>query len=739
MASFSQPEPSDLPRERARHHAVALLLAVVLGSSHGFAQQPAGPFGAVAEKDLPTPPVGLAVVSSSGSRPAFVLSIPSPPELLAYVVTDSGTIVRQNSWKLQQRLTQLTSADLDRDGVSELIGLDEGDPAIVVLRRRAQGLQPARIPLDAPYERYLVADINNDGRMDLLLFGRNAAGMTVLGGRPGGSFNFPRSLFEDVSIVDAAVTDLNGDGIADVFLLNWLSNTLEVFFGIGNFVFSSQVTIALGAEPGAIALAPASRSRLVQLAITFADAPTVAIIRGNGAGEFSRKGTIPLPAAATGIQFASLNGDRLPDLVIALPTSMLTCLGRDDGSFAAPSSHGIRASAGLWTARDLDGNKKTDLLYISRSGDRVAVALDGGPAKNRLPPAAYVAGPEPSGIMIADVTRDGMPDLVVANRGGATVSVLVNRQGGEFEPHRQSAVDPAPGQLWAIAPSPGSWTTVLTGHPKSERISVARLKTDGFASGFFSIPTGPQPRILGASQAAPDTGMRILLQNQEPGGSTVTFSVFEQISGGTFIERSFRAASPEGRRWVSIADVGRLGDREVMVLLRTRDGDTSQVALARTGAGLVVSAVEPIVAFPDTGAAFRFLLTADINGDSWPDILVARSGNSPGLGIALSNPTARGPGSLRWLANVRISSPDQVLLVDADQDGNRDIVYFDAARRSVLAMYGRGGGELSPPKSVASVSSVGGLSVGPLRGSGMNDLAVTDTAHGYVRIVDDPF
>ena len=34
--------------------------------------------------------------------------------------------------------------------------------------------------------------------------------------------------------------DANGDGINDVFLLNWLSDQLEVFYGITRMVFSEQ-------------------------------------------------------------------------------------------------------------------------------------------------------------------------------------------------------------------------------------------------------------------------------------------------------------------------------------------------------------------------------------------------------------------------------------------------------------------------------------------------------------------
>jgi hypothetical protein len=86
-----------------------------------------------------------------------------------------------------------------------------------------------------------------------------------------------------------------------------------------------------------------------------------------------------------------------------------------------------------------------------------------------------------------------------------------------------------------------------------------------------------------------------------------------------------------------------------------------------------------------------------------------------------------------------MGSPDLIAVVDADQDGQQDVVYYDPARRTVLALYGLGGGELSAPKAVASIASAVGLAVGPLRSDGMNDLALVDPVSGYVRIFYDPF
>jgi hypothetical protein len=133
---------------------------------------------------------------------------------------------------------------------------------------------------------------------------------------------------------------------------------------------------------------------------------------------------------------ADVNGDGLPDLLVANSTAMgagnaSVLLGTATG-FAPHVGYPIGLMPSSIIATDLRGNGVLDLVVANHDGNSVSVLLGKGDgtfqAKTDAPVAAL-----PSAVIAADVNGDQKLDLVVTNQGDRSVSVLLGNGDGSFQ------------------------------------------------------------------------------------------------------------------------------------------------------------------------------------------------------------------------------------------------------------------------------------------------------------------
>ncbi len=214
---------------------------------------------------------------------------------------------------------------------------------------------------------------------------------------------------------------------------------------------------------------------------------TVTSLTGNGQYQLTThfvNGTAPgvpisLSGSPTTVVTADLNGDGIPDLVVKSSYGLTTLLGNGDGTFQTKPIYGYSGATTL-AVGDLNGDGRPDLVvaYGGRSTaygytpPSVSVLLGNGdgtfPSTFTVPTAPYLdatypVGYDPTAIAIADLNGNGIPDLIVANAGNNTVSVLMGNGDGTFQPQQTFAVGKDPVAL-AVAD--------LTGDGKPDLITV---------------------------------------------------------------------------------------------------------------------------------------------------------------------------------------------------------------------------------------------------------------------------
>jgi hypothetical protein len=324
-----------------------------------------------------------------------------------------------------------------------------------------------------------VADLNGDGRLDLIVAdGSNdsycCGEVAVLLGNGDGTFQ-PAAVYGTgaYGATSVAVGDINGDGIPDLVVGNLCLTEnqhgsecegygiVSVLLGNGDGTFQPAVTYSTGAYTTlSVALGDSRGDGILDLvAANYAGASyqagSASVLLGNGDGTFQPAANYSTGGqVADSIAIADVNGDGVPDLVVANQSQsnggqegyVGVLLGNGDGTFqpavaydsGGPNSKSVAVG-------DLRGNGTLDVVVADGyDNDNVVGVLLGNGDGTFQPAVTYLLkGLGNRGVAIGDVNGDGVPDLVVITicekikgagcYGDGIVSVLLGNGNGTFQ------------------------------------------------------------------------------------------------------------------------------------------------------------------------------------------------------------------------------------------------------------------------------------------------------------------
>jgi hypothetical protein len=110
----------------------------------------------------------------------------------------------------------------------------------------------------------------------------------------------------------------------------------------------------------------------------------------------------------------------LVPLLAALPAAQPVAAATCAGSFGfAPSANVATSYTPLaLTAGDLNGDGRLDLVTANYGSNTLSVLLASGNAGSFAPPVDYASGSGPGAVIASDLNNDGRPDLVAVNATG---------------------------------------------------------------------------------------------------------------------------------------------------------------------------------------------------------------------------------------------------------------------------------------------------------------------------------
>jgi hypothetical protein len=266
-----------------------------------------------------------------------------------------------------------------------------------------------------------VADVNGDGYLDVLTANTSSNTVGVLLGTSGGGFGAVATYATGPlsGPLSLAVADVNGDGRPDVLTANSTADAVGVLLGTGQGGFGAVTPYALGSNsrPFAVAVADVNGDGKLDLLTANSGTGTAGVLLGTGTGSFGAVSTYStgLTSQPLGLAVADVNGDGHPDLLTAngnAPTVGLL-LGTGTGSFGAPTSYsaGPNSYPHALTAADVNGDGKPDLLTANSGNNTAGVLLSTTPVlatRAALPGASATLYPNPAHAA-ATLTATGLP------------------------------------------------------------------------------------------------------------------------------------------------------------------------------------------------------------------------------------------------------------------------------------------------------------------------------------------
>ncbi|KAM3571962.1 hypothetical protein VYU27_006026 [Nannochloropsis oceanica] len=334
--------------------------------------------------------------------------------------------------------------DLNGDCIKDLVVSASGSDVIVIFLGCGDGTffpgvrYPVGPPGSFPY-RVRLADVNHDGRLDIITANLGGAALSILLGRGDGTFTngfvFPTG---GGGPVDLALGDFNGDGILDVALALAQCESLTILFGDGRGSFVRPLEIALGSGfPLSILAVDLNLDGFADLVVGMsALGRNLAVLTSLGDGTFRRPVLHELGKHNRPVSLAVgyFNCDLFPDIVLVnggSDNSLSVLLGRGDGSFRTPRSFSV--SPGLapmaLAVGDFNGDLIPDIVTANALSNDVTILRghgDGTFSRVRTFPVDGVGIPGPAALAVGLLNKDIKHDIVVVHFSGNLVSILLN-------------------------------------------------------------------------------------------------------------------------------------------------------------------------------------------------------------------------------------------------------------------------------------------------------------------------
>ncbi|MBN8568003.1 MAG: T9SS type A sorting domain-containing protein [Ignavibacteria bacterium] len=349
----------------------------------------------------------------------------------------------------------VTTSDFNGDGKPDIVaGYDGISNVSVLLNTTTPGASTPTFSAKTDFATsdasfgVSAKDLNGDGKPDIVAanYGSNSVSVFLNTTTPGAStptFSAKTDFVTGTNPFSTTFGDFNGDGKPDMVVANSFANSISVYFntttpGASTPTFTAKTDYASGFSTSSVSTGDFNGDGKLDIVCVgpFNGFSVYFNTTTPGAGTPSFSAKTDFFALAQSSSVGDLNGDGKPDMVSANTGDNsasvflnTTTPGSSTPTFSARTDFTTATGPQGVILRDLNGDGKSDIATANSAGN-ISVLLNTTTPGSSTPTFSantdFTAGDNPYSISSADFNGDGKPDLVTANYGTNTLSVLLN-------------------------------------------------------------------------------------------------------------------------------------------------------------------------------------------------------------------------------------------------------------------------------------------------------------------------
>ncbi len=283
-------------------------------------------------------------------------------------------------------------------------------------------------------------DLNGDGQVDVVSANADTDNVSVLLNNGSGDFGVATSYPAGDEPVDIDCCDVDGDGDLDLVTANRSPSLVHVLLNNGMsggmLLLSAPAPYVVGLAPWGVRCAHLTADSGIDVVTSNFTGKSASVLVNNGNGTFApHQDYLTGDSGTYDVAACDLDGDLDDDVIVTNLNSatMTSFRNNGNGTLTKIGSYSVGTLVFPWglDCCDLDGDGRPDVVTANGGDDTITVLFNDGTGRFDTRPIVHFTGADqPFKLTCCDIDDDGDGDVLTANLGSDDVTVFTNSGSG---------------------------------------------------------------------------------------------------------------------------------------------------------------------------------------------------------------------------------------------------------------------------------------------------------------------